>query len=1244
MKRTLFFMACVLASLTMSAQDDLTVGDIQNSGCLRMARGEGAEPLPTIILTMEGSVLSVQLLNYESICGTDDFNVTSTVNDGKDGDPLSISINVVPCIYGDDFPDCLCPYNVSFTVRDVWDKSFYLSCWWYDGPVTLEEGKTLVLEDVKEEATIDGMKYTLRKAMSRAMLSDGSTLEGEVTIPSSLTYEGQTYQVTGISFSAFNNNKNLTKVVIPMTIKSMDLSNNTGISSNPFSGCTALQTIEVEEGNPAVCSVDGVLFNKGKDKLISYPAGAPRTSYTVPESVTWIEGLAFSYSQHLRKVTLTDNVTALGYSAFYESKSVEEVRLSSELKTLASYLFGNCQRLKSVTIPQNVTYLGLKAFENCTSLTSVTMPESITSTDNSVFEGCTSLTSVTLSPNLERIMNHMFTNCSSLKEILIPNGVTMIGSEAFKNCSSLISLDLPKSVNRLGSMAFAGCKLNTLYIRGLIDSRWMDYNLFRDMDTKTNLYVQPSEVEKYKAIYKGPVYPLTESTYLPLVEEGKRWTYDNFLSGRPAKYNHYYYYELKGDTLISGKKCLKMYIENRANNNKIFYYAALYEENKKVYCFDAGKDKAKLLYDFDCKVGDTLHVSEGRMVVKDIRTEDNGGISIRKYILQTVEDNLRVCWIEGVGCILDFFGMLPLPGNYNSLNACELNGEKLYQWIEPDYTAKGYHKMGIEGKQWNYIHYYVDENGEHHDPYSYVVKGDTVISRTTYKKLWYQDEKSERLVCLLREVGREVLKSLDFGDNAYGMPIMTSFFVFSREDFGRVFTWESKVRSGNTNWMVYGVDTINVNNRPFRRYTCLQQYSDEGKELSTIAYDGEGVWHDIWVEGVGSATSGIEDQVPSHEPPMRQPNDYTYFVSCYEDGECIFTAEDFNAQNKPVIDMAYRPFVEEGKVWKVGDVLSGNPVQLVEYYYFDGDTIIGGKTCIKMMCQRYVNPDHAESHFIIQSHSISYVGAWYEEGKKVYVYDSINNQFNLMYDFSVNTNDTVQIRDCLYVVGPKQIGGIKGFKGVYENIRRCEDGTTSYSPTWMESVGSIDGPTKNVYYVDEAPMWFLMSCTVGDEVIYFNDEYEDGATPDAARKKRIDFTHTIKIKPQSRTTRGAEASLYGEYSEQQLGINLNPLDDAYLVRITDESGQAVYEKAVNAVNIVGLNIDISDYAEGRYTVIVENNEESFTAQFDTQTTSILEVRSKRLEVKDGIYNLQGQRISTLQKGVNIVSGRKVFVK
>ena len=384
-----------------------------------------------------------------------------------------------------------------------------------------------------------------------------------------------------------------------------------------------------------------------------------------------------------------------------------------------------------------------------------------------------------------------------------------------------------------------------------------------------------------------------QNDYRPLVEEGKHWTYDNFLSSRPAKYDYYYYYDLKGDTVIAGQNCLKIYSENIRNNNAIHYEGALYEVNKKVYCFLPGKDKAELIYDFDCKVGDTVHIMEGDAVVKDIRTEDYGGIAIKLYTLYVIVygEEYDFLWVEGVGATMDFFGMLPLMGNYNSLKACELKGEVLYQTPEPDYTAKGYHKMGIEGKRWNYLHCHLEEDGWHNDPYSYVVKGDTVIRRTRYKKLYYQDEHTERAVCLLFEAGREVMKC-DFGNNSYDTPIATSFFDFGREDFGRVFSWKSKMVSGNTNWMVSGVDTVEVNNRLFRRYTCLQKYSLLGQELSTIT-DGEGVWHDIWIEGVGSVTSGIEDQQPNHEPYVRPPGEYTVFVSCYEDGECIFTVDDY---------------------------------------------------------------------------------------------------------------------------------------------------------------------------------------------------------------------------------------------------------------------------------------------------------------------------------------------------------------
>ena len=337
----------------------------------------------------------------------------------------------------------------------------------------------------------------------------------------------------------------------------------------------------------------------------------------------------------------------------------------------------------------------------------------------------------------------------------------------------------------------------------------------------------------------------------------------------------------------------------------------------------------------------------------------------------------------------------------------------------------------------------------------------------------------------------------------------------------------------------------------------------------------------------------------------------------------------------------YRPLVEEGKVWKVGSCDSGNPVQMVEYYYFDGDTIIGGKTCKQMMCQRYISPDYPEYDLYSQLRSLSYVGAWYEENKKVYEYDTTDKQFKLMYDFSVEANDTIEINNRLYVIGPKQTGGKEGFKGVYRNVRLWEDGVSYYSVPWLEGVGGTDRPTNNVYPGVVDPMWFLMECYVGDEVIYLNGA-EDGATPAEARKQRIDFTHTTKVNPKTRSEE--EQSLYGEYNEQLLSINLDPINDAYMVSITDESGKTVYEKAINAGSIVGLNIDISKYAKGHYTVTVENSNESFIGEFNAQTTGIEEVKSKKSEIRGYIYNLQGQRLSSLQKGLNIVNRQKVYVK
>ena len=174
-----------------------------------------------------------------------------------------------------------------------------------------------------------------------------------------------------------------------------------------------------------------------------------------------------------------------------------------------------------------------------------------------------------------------------------------------------------------------------------------------------------------------------QENYLSLVEQGKKWTY----RCNGLVYEFDYHYTLEGDTTVAGNDCLKMYSDNKDNKGEIRYEGALYEENKKVYCFYPEKDEATLLYDFGCTVRDTLKIGNVDLISLSIDNTITGIICKGErydFQAQLPEEGESfvigiVSWIEGVGATKDFFNMLPLAGNYNSLIACEVNGEVLYQ-------------------------------------------------------------------------------------------------------------------------------------------------------------------------------------------------------------------------------------------------------------------------------------------------------------------------------------------------------------------------------------------------------------------------------------------------------------------------------------------------------------------------------------------------------------------------------------
>ena len=291
--------------------------------------------------------------------------------------------------------------------------------------------------------------------------------------------------VTSIGGFAFYDCTSLTSVTIPDSV--------TSIGVGAFASCTSLTGIWVAESNSHYSSdASGVLFNKDKTTLVQCPGAF--AAYTIPNSVTSIGDVAFSFCTSLASVTIPDSVTSIGRHAFQYCTSLTSVTIPNGVTSIGDSAFSYCASLTSVTIPDSVTSIGWSAFAGCTSLTSVTIPDSVTSIGSLAFSGCTSLTSVTVPDSVTSIGDAAFASCTSLTGIwvaegsshyasdasgvlfnkdkttlvqcpgafsgsyAIPDSVTSIGHCAFEDCASLTSVTIPDSVTSIGAEAFYNCK------------------------------------------------------------------------------------------------------------------------------------------------------------------------------------------------------------------------------------------------------------------------------------------------------------------------------------------------------------------------------------------------------------------------------------------------------------------------------------------------------------------------------------------------------------------------------------------------------------------------------------------------------------------------------------------------------------------------------------------------------------------------------------------------------------------
>lgn len=230
-----------------------------------------------------------------------------------------------------------------------------------------------------------------------------------------------------INRSAFYNCKSLESITIPESVVS--IANDSFYNNNPFSGCSNLSSIIVQEGNSVYDSrnsCDAIIETSSNTLIV----GCKNT--IIPDDVNTIQAYAFAGQSDLQSIKIPSGISKIGENAFSGCSSLSSVHITN-----IDDWFKIDFRSNNFPMYSNPLYYGQRLFVNDSEVMGLVVPNEVSSINKYAFINCSSINSLMMQENVSSVGFGAFYGCKNISSIVIPNSLVNIGERAFENCSNL---------------------------------------------------------------------------------------------------------------------------------------------------------------------------------------------------------------------------------------------------------------------------------------------------------------------------------------------------------------------------------------------------------------------------------------------------------------------------------------------------------------------------------------------------------------------------------------------------------------------------------------------------------------------------------------------------------------------------------------------------------------------------------------------------------------------------------------